>query len=401
MSIASSHFRKECLTIKARTGSLITVFNYFARFSNETEDYGECFDCCKKNTDKFIQNSQIHATSRDRVFEWIPYDQLTNFKIIGKGGFGVVQQSTWLEGQIDQIIGWNSLRKQCERHGKTRVAVKILDYSRKMTADFLTEMIPQIRYEPAIPNSLVFHLIRYLGISKNPATQEYAIVMQYAEGGNLRNYLEMNYSTLNWERKLFMLQYIAEGITILHEESLLHRNLHSGNILIHKDIPLIGDVGFCRPVDKLIQSEDKETYGVMPFMAPELLRTGKYTKETDIYGFGLIMWEVCAHRPPFNERPHDNNLAMEICLGERPLIGKGTPETLAALIKKCWDGNPNNRPTANELFLILKSWYSDLSQESPTEYYFEFKAADKIRQDMLQEITEPCSIKNHSEAHYQ
>ncbi|CAG8510357.1 14088_t:CDS:2, partial [Racocetra persica] len=42
-----------------------------------------------------------------------------------------------------------------------------------------------------------------------------------------------------------------------------------------------------------------------------------------------------------------------------------------------------------------------LSQESPTEYYFEFKAADKIRQDMLQEITEPCSIKNHPEAHYQ
>ncbi|CAG8557001.1 24830_t:CDS:2, partial [Racocetra persica] len=97
MSIASLLSRKECLTTKARTGSLITVFNYFARFSNETEDY-------------------------DRVFEWIPYDQLTKFKIIGKGGFGVVQQSTWLEGQIDQIIGWNSLRKQWERHGKTRVA---------------------------------------------------------------------------------------------------------------------------------------------------------------------------------------------------------------------------------------------------------------------------------------
>ncbi|CAG8533346.1 3109_t:CDS:2 [Cetraspora pellucida] len=401
MSITLSHSRKESLTTKARTGSLITVFNDFSRFSNEIEDY-VFYELVKwKSRDRRICSKfSIHATSRDRVFEWIPYDQLIKFEVLGKGGFGVVQRATWVDGQIDQIIGWNYLQNRWERHGKTRVAVKILDNSRKITVDFFTEIIPQIQYEPIIPKSLMFHLIRYLGISKNPATQNYAIVMQYAEGGNLRNYLEINYSTLTWEKKLFMLQYIAEGLKILHEEGLLHRNLHSSNILIHNDIPLMGDVGLCRPVDKLIQSDEKEIYGIMPFMAPELLKTGIYTKEVDIYSFGSIMWEICEHQPPFNKRPHNDNLAMEICLGERPLIEKETPESLAVLIKKCWDSNPNNRPTANELFFIIKSWYLDLLQESPTEYYFEFKAADKIRKDMLQTMSQPCSIKNHSEAHY-
>lgn len=260
-------------------------------------------------------------------------------------------------------------------------------------------MIPIFRTNP-LSEKLSLHHIRYLGITKNPATQKYAVVMQYTEQDNLRNYLEKNYFTINWEIKLFMLQHIAKGLKFLHEVNIIHRNLHCGNILIHNHLPLISDTGMCRPVNKLIQPDKNELYGVLPFMAPELLKTGKYTKGTDIYSFGLIAWEICAHSPPLNERSHDTNLAMDICLGERPQIPEGTPKSLAALMKRCWDAIPENRPSASELFDELNSWFLDMSSKNRPEYYLEFKLADKLRSTELSKCSNKHFVKNHPEAYY-
>ena len=73
---------------------------------------------------------------------------------------------------------------------------------------------------------------------------------------------------------------------------------------------------------------------------------------------------MCTHRPPFNERPHDKNLALDICHGERPEIIEGTPHVLAKLIRKCWDAIPSKRLTAEEIFTSLKSWYKVKYQNS-------------------------------------
>ncbi|RHZ83139.1 hypothetical protein Glove_99g47 [Diversispora epigaea] len=421
-----SFYRRKSRAYKTKTGSLISSFNGFARFGEEFIDYGECLECGKKNTgfnwcqscnskhfrncflqwssgnreiDKFIRNSQIFATSRDCVLDWIPYNQLTSFRILGRGGFGIVQRATWLEGQIDQIIGWNYLQRKWERHGRTRVSIKVLDNSRDIKVDYFHEMMP-IFGTNSLSEKLLFHHIRYLGITRNPATQKYAIVMQYIEQGNLRNYLEKNYSIMNWERKLFILQYVAKGLKILHEADIIHRNLHSGNILIHNNLPLISDTGMCRPANKLVQSDKNEIYGVIPFMAPELLKTGKYSKETDIYSFGLIIWEICANHPPLNEHSHDTNLAMDICLGERPPIPEDTPKSLITLIKSCLDAIPENRPSVAELFNNLNSWYLDLSQINRTEYYFEYKLADRLRLKGLNKCSKKPFVKNHPEACY-
>ncbi|CAG8617637.1 5404_t:CDS:2 [Funneliformis mosseae] len=70
-------------------------------------------------------------------------------------------------------IGWNYLRQRWERHGATQVAVKILDNSRNITAEFFKEMMPSLRTRPAIPSHVKNHLNRILGISKNPTTQKY------------------------------------------------------------------------------------------------------------------------------------------------------------------------------------------------------------------------------------
>ncbi|CAB5358443.1 unnamed protein product [Rhizophagus irregularis] len=76
-----------------------------------------------------------------------------------------------------------------------------------------------------------FGLIRCYGISQEPETGDYIIVLYYAHRGNLRTYLEQNYGELDWIQKLGILKQIAEGLNKIHQAGLVHRDFHSGNIL--------------------------------------------------------------------------------------------------------------------------------------------------------------------------
>ncbi|POG80177.1 kinase-like domain-containing protein [Rhizophagus irregularis DAOM 181602=DAOM 197198] len=91
-------------------------------------------------------------------------------------------------------------------------------------------------------------------------------------------------------------------------------------------------------------------------MAPEVLRGYQYTKAADIYSFGIIMNEFLSEEIPFNDIPHDHILAFKICKGLRPKISEDIPKFLVDLIMKCWDAKTENRPSAKELYQILKKW---------------------------------------------
>jgi serine/threonine protein kinase len=113
----------------------------------------------------------------------------------------------------------------------------------------------------------------------------------------------------------------------------------------------ISDLGMCQPVKNERKPVKKEgVYGVLPYMAPEVLRGYQYTKASDIYSFGIVMNEYLSEEIPFNDIPHDYILAVKICKGLRPKISEGIPNFLADLIIKCWDAKAENRPTAKELY---------------------------------------------------
>lgn len=101
-----------------------------------------------------------------------------------------------------------------------------------------------------------------------------------------------------------------------------------------------------------------EIYGVLSFVAPEMLQNGMYTKAADIYGFGMIMWELISGEPPFSDRDYDANLALEICDGERPPIPEYAPEIYIKIIKMCWDPIPVNRPSIGVIYIMLNILYS-------------------------------------------
>src|ERR1051325_804245 len=83
----------------------------------------------------------------------------------------------------------------------------------------------------------------------------------------------------------------AESLSILHECNFVHGDFHSGNLLLmgHEFVG-ISDFGLSKPADKPTKSED--ICGVLPYMAPEVLRGKPYTKAADVYSFGIIMWEL-------------------------------------------------------------------------------------------------------------
>src|SRR5438309_4046363 len=110
---------------------------------------------------------------------------------------------------------------------------------------------------------------------------------------------------------------------------------------------LISDMGLCGEVGNI---DATNIYGVMPYVAPEVLRGKPYTQAADIYSFGMVMYFVATERQPFADRAHDQDLALSICNGIRPEITKkDAPKCYIDLMKRCWDPNPDNRPNAREI----------------------------------------------------
>ncbi len=187
----------------------------------------------------------------------------------------------------------------------------------------------------------------------------------------------------------------------IHEKNYIHRDLHSGNIFSHTTWwSKIGDLGLCQKmVDKKNNSQN-EIDGVIPYMAPEVLSKKTYTKESDIYSFGMIMWEFTTGKKPFHDRPHDQYLILDILKGERPQITDDTPEFYAKLMKRCWDHNPENRPTAGEIWNCLREYNrSNITEEKKKI----IKLAEAKRQEIIKSeefLSDTKDYKHHPESFY-
>jgi serine/threonine protein kinase len=183
------------------------------------------------------------------------------------------------------------------------------------------------------------------------------LVMEYANEGNLRKCLTE--LTNNWDQRLFFLYKIIGGLYSIHKENLIHYDFHDGNILCSKYNSIHGVfisdyLGSYQLTKSFLKSDS--IYGVLPFMAPEVLKYKSYTQASDIYSFSMIMWEFTSRIPPFNDKAHNIQLALNICKGERPEIIENTPQCYVDLMKKCWDRDPLKRPTASEILDIIGKW---------------------------------------------
>jgi serine/threonine protein kinase len=147
------------------------------------------------------------------------------------------------------------------------------------------------------------------------------MILRYCQKGNLRNVINNKSLDFNFLEIITFFTHIAKGLKDIHDANIIHKDLHSGNILIRDDFfPYISDLGLCRPANEN-QNKKGDVYGVLPYMAPEVLRGQPYTKATDIYSFGIIMNEVVSGEIPYSNVSHDHSLAVSICFGLRRVVG--------------------------------------------------------------------------------
>ena len=154
---------------------------------------------------------------------------------------------------------------------------------------------------------------------------------------------------------------------------------------------------------KTSQNENKEIYGVLPYVAPEVLRGKEYTQASDIYGFGVIAHEVCIGLPPYHDISHEEPLAIRICQGLRPKSNYKIPQLILDIIKQCWDADPLKRPKAKELIELIVNLRGEANKKSHNPTYDknsiinkQIKEADEINKQLPSEATSSTSVLSYT-----
>ncbi|UZO10568.1 uncharacterized protein OCT59_002148 [Rhizophagus irregularis] len=198
-------------------------------------------------------------------------------------------------------------------------------------------------------------IIRILGVSLDESTKEILLIMQYADSGNLRQYLKQKFLELTWDDKIKLAYQITEGIKYLQGENILHRDLHSGNIVIHRGEAKIIDLGIAKTTETQADLYSG-VFGSIPYIDPKRLENYlyEYNEKSDIYSLGVLIWELSSGRPPFTDKIISGNLLIiDLINGLREEPVPCTPDEYLKLYKLCWDDDPDIRPTIYEVLNTL------------------------------------------------
>ncbi|RHZ82877.1 hypothetical protein Glove_103g304 [Diversispora epigaea] len=336
--------------------------------------------------DKFIRDAQLNIDSQWKIIEWIPYDRFKDIKEISKGGFGTIYHGKWIDGYIKR---WDIKNQQWERWGEREVALKKFDNFANLNEEFLNEMTIHLK-----TMDLFHRFIRIYGITKDLETNKYMMILQYMSDGNLKDYLKNNFDNINWNDKLLYLSYLAEGFDKLHTSDIVHGDFHPGNIL---------SFNFEALGQNLKNSNNRNIFGVLPYIAPEVLCGEEYTKAADVYSFGIIVYELITGFAPYYDVPHDKDLARQICNGLRPKIPFHTPKLIARIIMRCWDARVTHRPNFYKLWNEFRKYYKDYKEndlKNNNEITTQIDNDRKFSKYLRNTTINPSNYKTHPQAIY-
>lgn len=257
--------------------------------------------------------------------EWnISYSELTVGTRVGIGFFGEVFRGIW---------------------NGTDVAIKVFleqDLTAENMEDFCNEIsiLSRLRH----PNVILF-----LGACMTPP--HLSMVTEYMEMGSLYYLIHMSgqKKKLSWRRRLKMLRDICRGLMCIHRMKIVHRDLKSANCLVNKHWAVkICDFGLSRVMTDF-PMRDNSSAGTPEWMAPELIRSEPFTEKCDIFSLGVIMWELCTLKRPWEGVPPVQVVYAVANEGTRLEIPNGP---IGKLIADCW-AEPNERPSCQEILTRL------------------------------------------------
>ena len=191
------------------------------------------------------------------------------------------------------------------------------------------------------------------------------LILEYCAGGDLFKLLHKRKDVnLSWPQRLKILKDVCQGMDYLHQNSFIHRDLKSLNLLLSTPIntpsdPVhikISDFGLTRKYTE----DDFMTgrLGTCHWMAPEILKSSKYTLKADVYSFAIVIYETITREYPYKGKRQEEISRQVVNDNLRPeieFLPEGCPLTLVSLMKMCWNSNDSIRPSFSNILKILDS----------------------------------------------
>ncbi|MEV0252680.1 protein kinase [Streptomyces sp. NPDC050732] len=183
-----------------------------------------------------------------------------------------------------------------------------------------------------------------------------ALVMDLVDGPDLHRYLRENGPFTPVAAALLTAQ-IADALAASHADGVVHRDLKPANVLLKQDAqgmhPMLTDFGIARLADSPGLTRTHEFVGTPAYVAPESAEGRPQTSAVDIYGAGILLYELVTGRPPFS-----GGSALEVLhqhLSAEPRRPSTVPDPLWTVIERCLDKNPDRRPSAENLARGLRA----------------------------------------------
>ncbi|WRZ92587.1 serine/threonine protein kinase [Streptomyces sp. NBC_01007] len=183
-----------------------------------------------------------------------------------------------------------------------------------------------------------------------------ALVMDLVDGPDLHRYLRENGPFSPVAAALLTAQ-VADALAASHADGVVHRDLKPANVLLKQDAggmhPMLTDFGIARLADSPGLTRTHEFVGTPAYVAPESAEGRPQTSAVDIYGAGILMYELVTGRPPFA-----GGSALEVLhqhLSAEPRRPSTVPDPLWTVIERCLRKNPDERPSAENLARGLRA----------------------------------------------
>ncbi|KAH7858020.1 hypothetical protein Vadar_019121 [Vaccinium darrowii] len=182
------------------------------------------------------------------------------------------------------------------------------------------------------------------------------VLVEYQTSGTLKKFLYMNRKKkLAFKTVIQLALDLSRGLSYLHSKKIVHRDVKAENMLLDARKTLkIADFGVARVEAQNPQDMTGET-GTLGYMAPEVLDGKPYNRKCDVFSFGICLWEIYCCDLPYPGLSFAEVSSAVVRQNLRPEIPRCCPSSLANIMKKCWDVNPEKRPEMNEVVKMLEA----------------------------------------------
>eukprot|EP00070_Physeter_catodon_P049242 XP_028356136.1 focal adhesion kinase 1 isoform X6 [Physeter catodon] len=316
---------------------------------SETDDYAEIID----EEDTYTMPSKSYGIDEARDYE-IQRERIELGRCIGEGQFGDVHQGAYTSPENPALAVAIKTCKNCT--------------SDSVREKFLQEALTMRQFDHP-------HIVKLIGvITENPVW----IIMELCTLGELRSFLQVRKYSLDLASLILYAYQLSTALAYLESKRFVHRDIAARNVLVSSnDCVKLGDFGLSRYMED--STYYKASKGKLPikWMAPESINFRRFTSASDVWMFGVCMWEILMHGVKPFQGVKNNDVIGRIENGERLPMPPNCPPTLYSLMTKCWAYDPSRRPRFTE----LKAQLSTILEEEKVQQ------EERMRMESRRQVT--------------